>query len=945
MRLIVLDFETYYSAQHSLTKLCPIVYALHPATEILSVAVWDNGKLEYYQGEQNVQNWADSTDFSDALVVGHNMSGFDAMIAAWRLGIKPKMWGCTLAMARRKYAKRTRLSLKALARYFGIGEKLDFDEVNTRGKHLKDLSEGDLIRLRTYNLMDTELCMKLFKILAKETPSREMKLIDTTIRMLTEPALEVDVPMLRHGLEAYQKEKQRSLAALAHKVVPEFRDLFGHLNMEEAEAVMAASYGLEELAEKVKSNLSSTAKFAAFLDHMGIEIPLKPSPSNPEKLIPALAKTDDEFVALQEHENELVRRAVESRLAVRSTLFESRITRFIEVAEYTGGKMPIGLLYYGADTTGRWSGGMKLNQQNLPRIIPGVEKHTDIIRKCLRAPEGYKVVVADLSGIELRVNMTLWKVPYAMEAFKKDAAADLYKPLASDVLGVPLSELTKMMRQAGKAMHLGCFGANTQVLTSNGIKRIVDVDCLDLVWDGDTWVEHSGVVYQGEKDCITFGDTSATPDHKILCGKEWVEWQNVVNNRATFKTALSSATLPSLGGATKEGVEDTTPNANVNVGGLGWSTATLSLKAQAAGATLAPNKNREARPLQNTSRLSQMTPLDAACWGEYRQSFQGATGKQKPLTIMRPEGLLSTAIGFATGASFCGTLQPLTGGMIYPLKSTGLTTTKGTNPATSGLSAGGSIRRIEGQSQSCKKKSTILKTRCATYDVLNAGPKSRFTVIVNGEPLIVHNCGFGLGSPEKYIAVAKGMAQIDVTYDEATVHIKGYRDKHPEIVRGWKTCHKALSHIANGKYGIPIDPWGLCVTAEEGIRTPHGMIHYPNLRRQESEYEEGRMEWVYGPIDKPVRIYAGKVDENIVQHLAREVLADIILRIEKSVPGRVYRLKHTVHDELIYIVKDAHAQKMLDLVQREMRAGVAWWPELITFSEGDVAQSYGEAKS
>jgi len=79
----------------------------------------------------------------------------------------------------------------------------------------------------------------------------------------------------------------------------------------------------------------------------------------------------------------------------------------------------------------------------------------------LIAPKGYKVVVADLSGIELRVNHFLWKVPSSMEMFAADPEnADLYKDFASKLYDVPTGEVTKEQRQVGKVAHLGLgFGA------------------------------------------------------------------------------------------------------------------------------------------------------------------------------------------------------------------------------------------------------------------------------------------------------------------------------------------------------------------------------------------------------------------------------------------------------------------------------------------------------
>jgi len=51
-----------------------------------------------------------------------------------------------------------------------------------------------------------------------------------------------------------------------------------------------------------------------------------------------------------------------------------------------------------------------------------------------------------------------------------------------------------------------------------------------------------------------------------------------------------------------------------------------------------------------------------------------------------------------------------------------------------------------------------------------------------------------------------------------------------------------------------------------------------------------------------------------------------------------------VHDELVYVVPESLAQETLDMVQNIMRTPPTWWPELLTWSEGDIADTYGDAK-
>jgi DNA polymerase I-like protein with 3'-5' exonuclease and polymerase domains len=147
----------------------------------------------------------------------------------------------------------------------------------------------------------------------------------------------------------------------------------------------------------------------------------------------------------------LLRYAV-ARLGVKSTLLESRIEAFLDAADAVGGKLPVPIKYYGADTTGRDSG-WAYNPQNLPRVSG---KPSDALRNCLTAGNGKKVVVADLSGIELRVNHFLWKVPSSMALYQADPEkADLYKDFAAALYGIDKSEVSKSQRQVGKVAHLG----------------------------------------------------------------------------------------------------------------------------------------------------------------------------------------------------------------------------------------------------------------------------------------------------------------------------------------------------------------------------------------------------------------------------------------------------------------------------------------------------------
>lgn len=438
MKFITLDAETFWTRTHSLSKMSPFAYSLHPDTEIISLAYQEgDGEPKILFGEAKIQAWADIQDWSDTALVTHNGIGFDYLITTWRLGIHPKLFCDTLAMARPHYAKTVGLSLKALSDYYKIGHKNQAILTQTQGKHLKDFTRQELVSMALYNQDDVRMTWELFKHLLKITPRNELALIDMTARMTLYPKFQVDTNLLTTTLEQEQANKGKALIDLAEQL-----DVCG---LDE-----------EDVQDKVRKLLMSSEKFSQILRERGVEPPTKISP-NTGKEIPALAKTDQEFLALQEHEDEVVASAATARLGAKSTILETRIKTFLEVASLCDNKMPVPLAYYGATNTGRWSAGVgSTNLQNLPRVDPKKPKLSDALRMSLCAPPGHKVVVVDLSSIELRVNHILWGEPTSTKLFQEDPEhADLYKDFASKLYNVPVDQVTTTMRQVGKVAHLG----------------------------------------------------------------------------------------------------------------------------------------------------------------------------------------------------------------------------------------------------------------------------------------------------------------------------------------------------------------------------------------------------------------------------------------------------------------------------------------------------------
>jgi len=410
MKIITLDFETYYDKKYSLSKLTTEEYIRHPDFEVIGVAVKQCGTVfqetKWFSGtKERTKAFLDQFDWDGSLVVAHN-AVFDMAILSWIFGIKPKRVADTLSMSRAIHSIEVGGSLKALAAHYQLGEK-GTEVINALGKRRIDFTDEELARYAEYCVNDVELTEKLFKALLPKLNVTELKLIDLTIKMFSEPTLELDVDVLDAHLQGVQKKKQDLMAKI----------------------------------EADKKTIMSNPKFAELLKTHGVVPPTKISPTTGKETY-AFAKSDEDFRALLDHENEDVQALVSARLGVKSTIEETRTERFINIA--MRGTLPIPLRYYAAHT-GRWGGDDKVNMQNLPR--------TSALKDAICAPFGYRIIDCDSSQIEARTLAWLANQNDLVDAF--DKGEDVYKIMASSIYSKPVEDITKDERFVGKTTILG----------------------------------------------------------------------------------------------------------------------------------------------------------------------------------------------------------------------------------------------------------------------------------------------------------------------------------------------------------------------------------------------------------------------------------------------------------------------------------------------------------
>ena len=316
--MITYDFETYYDKEFSLSKMSTEAYIRDPRFEVIGVSVKrDEGPIEWLTGDhQYMLEALRSLHMEDEVCIAHN-AVFDAAILNWKYGIRPKVHVDTLSMSRPITGLSVGGSLRALATYFGIGEK-GTEIYNTLGKRRADFTPEELNAFGRYCQNDVALTWELYKRLRPLTPLKEIYLIDMTIRMFTEPVLELNEPLLAQHLSKVKADKEALLLSVSHG---------------DREAFM------------------SNDKFAELLRAEGVEPPTKVSEKT-GKTAYAFAKTDLEFQALLEHPNEKVQALVAARLGLKTTIEETRTEQFLNIARR--GPLPILLNYYGAVNTGRF---------------------------------------------------------------------------------------------------------------------------------------------------------------------------------------------------------------------------------------------------------------------------------------------------------------------------------------------------------------------------------------------------------------------------------------------------------------------------------------------------------------------------------------------------------------------------------------------------------------
>ncbi|RMH23606.1 MAG: hypothetical protein D6701_00140, partial [Gemmatimonadetes bacterium] len=182
--------------------------------------------------------------------------------------------------------------------------------------------------------------------------------------------------------------------------------------------------------------------------------------------------------------------------------------------------------------------------------------------------------------------------------------------------------------------------------------------------------------------------------------------------------------------------------------------------------------------------------------------------------------------------------------------------------------------------------------------------------------------GYGCG-PAQFVRVAKILAGLEISLDEAKRIVADFRRNNPATVALWGQLEERFR--ADAEAGADMHT----------IALPSGRwLRYfqPDLDSRGQVVASV----VRGPNAPKLRWHGPKLTENLVQATARDVFASALLRIH----DRGAAILWTVHDEVIVEARKEEEEAVKALVLEELRRTPAWMPGLPLEAEGETMEAY-----
>lgn len=509
MNIFTLDFETFWNSKdYTLSKMGPIEYVRDSrfVPQMVGVASNNAPVVVAASSIEEQRSLLNRISCERDVVVGHNMSGFDALVLSEYFGLTPQhIWDTICFMRWCGISSISRERLAALDEVLGIGEKKAGTVVSDSKHWPDDFTPEEREFFIQYCADDVDQCRRAVALMLPYMTGDALKFMSLTARMATEPVFVLDEQMLEEYLKQLDAEA------------------------EEARQRIMELFHFETVADFLKA-LRSKEKFASMLRELGVEPPMKMSEKR-GVMDYAFSKQDIDFLDLREHADSRVRLLVETRLEFNSSVLRSRCETLLKFARHRK-PLPIILSAFKAHTS-RYSAGTNegktdgVQVQNLSKRNPA---HL-VLRRSIKAPKGHKIVACDSSQIEARMLAWLSRQGDLLGHFRegRDPYAEFGVRLQNE--GLTADDIhngaksgdkhCKFIRNLSKKFILSCLAGDTDVLTDTGWKHIDMVSVNDKLWDGESWVRHQGLICNGLRRTVRVDGVSMTPDHLIWDGISW----------------------------------------------------------------------------------------------------------------------------------------------------------------------------------------------------------------------------------------------------------------------------------------------------------------------------------------------------------------------------------------------------------------------------------------
>jgi len=207
--------------------------------------------------------------------------------------------------------------------------------------------------------------------------------------------------------------------------------------------------------------------------------------------------------------------------------------------------------------------------------------------------------------------------------------------------------------------------------------------------------------------------------------------------------------------------------------------------------------------------------------------------------------------------------------------------------------------------------------------------------------------GFGMGA-DKFTATAKTYG-INLDLGDAQGVVTTWRKANRRIVNFWYDCEEGARQVITDNVQhryYRVGALGFRMAKSDGPMAGTLLMKLPSGRHL--VYRDARIEdgITYSGVHQltrawtDIRTYGGKLVENATQAVARDLMAHLMVEIDRLWPDA---LVASIHDEAVLEVEETQAKAVLSEVLKVVRTGPKWATGLPLDGEGYVAKRYGKA--